>query len=123
LTHLKADGDEAVDVFRNRDENFAGHVAALFRSRCLVLQVDTGGTALDKHLGQLHAGGDASVSSVGVRNDGPQKVDVGRRGALLRRHGHPVFALFAVVKELGKEELLDLVWHGVHRVAAAQGLL
>ena len=109
---LGADGDEAVDVLADGDEDLAGHVAALFGPGGLVLNVDAGGALLDEELGELHGGGQAAVARVGVGDEGPEVVDVGQAGALGLGDAEALLALLAVVEELGHEEMADLVGDG-----------
>lgn len=96
-------------------------MAALLGAGHLVLDVDTRSALLDKHLGELHDGGQAAVTRVGVGNDRAQVVDVRRVLALLGRHARASLALLAVVEELGHEQVLDLVGHRVGRVVGQVG--
>lgn len=80
--------------------------------------MNTSSTALDKHLGQLHNGSDTTVTSVSVGNDGTQIVDLGSLCTFLGGHGQTSLALLAVVEELSKEKMLNLVRNGVHRVVS-----
>ena len=121
---LESDSDQSVDVLGNGNENLSGHVSCkstsasaearattlrttLLRSRSLILNVDTGSTLLDKHLGQFHDGGESSVSSVGVGDNRSEVVDSGSRGSLSGSEVRSRFSLLSVVEELGHEQLLD----------------
>lgn len=118
---LQTDSDETVDVLRDGDEHLAGHVTALLGTRCLVFNVDTGGTLLNEKLGELHNGGQTTVTSVCVGDNGAEVVDVWGLGALSLGHADTGLALLAVVEQLGHEEVLDLVGDGV--VGVVYGIL
>lgn len=118
---LDAGGDQAVNVLRDGDQDLAGHVTALLGTGHLILQMDTGSTTLDKHLGELHVGSDTTVAGISISNDGAQKVDVGHLGTLLLGGGQAGLALLAIVEELGKEQVLDLVGDSVHGVISQIG--
>lgn len=121
---LGADGDEAVDVLLNGDKDLAGHVSALLGARGLILNVDAGGALLDEELGELHDGRETAVARVGVGDDGSQVVDVGELGASLFGDAQAFLALFPVVKELGHEQVGDLVRHsGLSREVSQGNLL
>lgn len=96
-------------------------MSALLRARHLILNVDTGSALLDEHLGELHDGGETSVTGVGVGDDRTKVVDVGRLGAFLRRETRTLLTLLAVVEELSHEEMLDLVGDGVGGVVGEVG--
>ena len=110
---LRTDGDQTVDVFANGHKNLSSHMATLLGTRGLVLNVDTGSTALNKKLGQLHDSGQTTVSGVSVSNDGTQVVNVCHISALLLGCRDPLLALFPVMEQLGHPELVYLVWHSV----------
>lgn len=78
--------------------------------------MDTGSTALDKHFGELHHSGDTTVASVTIGNDRTEVINLGGLGTLLGGHGQTRLALLAVMEQLGKEEVLDLVGDSVHGV-------
>ena len=103
-------------MFRNGNEDFPGHVSTLLRPWCLVLDMDACCTLLDEHLSELEDSGEATVSGVGVGDDGAEVVDVSGLGGFGRGEVGAGFALLAVMEELGLEEVLYLVWHGVGRV-------
>lgn len=117
---LEADGDEAVDVLRDGNEDLSGHVSALLCPRRLVLDVDSGGTLLDEHLRELHDGGETSVSGVGIGDDGAEVVDVGGFGALGGGEVGASLALLAVVEKLGHEEVLDLAQFRVKKLHSGE---
>lgn len=112
---LSADRDKTVDVFTNRDQDLASHMAALLGTGGLVLDVNSGGTALDKEAGELEDGGDTTVTGVGIGDDRAEVVNVREGGALGFGGGKTVLALLAVVEELSLEEVLDLVGDRVLR--------
>ena len=116
LTHdigLGTDGNKTVDVLADRHEDLSGHVTTLLGTRSLILNVNTGSTTLNKQLGQLHDGSQTTVTSVSVRNDGAQVVNVRNVGALLLGGGDTLLALFPVMEELGHEQVVDLVGDSV----------
>lgn len=124
LTHnvgLSADGDQTVDVLTDGHQHFTSHVPALLRARSLVLNVDTGSASLDEKLGQFHDRGQTTVASVGVRDDGSEVVNVGHLVTLVLWGGDALLTLLPVVEELGHEELVDLVGHGVLGVYCQPG--
>lgn len=117
-----SDGNQSVDVLLDGDQHLSGHVATLLGTRGLVLNVDTGGTSLDEHLGELDDGSQTSVTSVGIGNDGSQVVDGGRElGSLGLGDGKSLLVLLSVVEQLGKPQVLDLVGNGVHGVVSEIG--
>jgi hypothetical protein len=103
-------------MFGDRDEYLACHVSAFLRTRCLIFDMDTSGTFLDKHLGEFEHGSEATVPGIGISDDGAEIIDVGDFGSLLRGKVGSGLALLSVMEELGLEEVLDLVWYGVGRV-------
>jgi hypothetical protein len=107
---LSTNSHKSVDVFLNWHENLSGHVSALFCAWCLILNVDTGSTLFDEHLGELHHGSDTTVSSVCVGNDGTEEIGVGDLATLALWGAEALFTLLAVVEELGEPKMLDLVW-------------
>ena len=113
---LETDGNQTVDVLRDGDEDLAGHVSTLLRTRSLVFDVDSSCTLLNEELGELHDGSETTVTSVRIGNDGPEVVDLGCFGEFGFRHTRAGLALFSVVEELCHEEVLDLVGDGVGRV-------
>mmetsp|Transcript_44348 Transcript_44348/g.105605 ORF Transcript_44348/g.105605 Transcript_44348/m.105605 type:complete len:297 (+) Transcript_44348:885-1775(+) len=110
---LQTDGNQALNVLLSGDEDLAAHVAALLGARLLVLDVDPSSASLNEHLGQLHGGGKATVPRVCIRDDGVQVVHAGRLGTVRRAHAPALLVLLSVVEELGTEELVHLVGHGV----------
>lgn len=110
---LGTNGNQAVDMLADGHQDLSGHVPALLRSWGLVLDVNTGSTLLNEQFGQLHDCGQASVSSIGIGNDGPKVIDVSELAAVrFRQGGNTLFPLLAVVEELGHEEVGDLVGDG-----------
>ena len=103
------------------EEGATTYVTALLGSGHLVLNVDTSSALLDKELGELHDGGQATVAGVGVGDDRPEVVDVGGAGALLLGHARASLALLAVVEELSHEEVLNLERDRVVRVVCQVG--
>ena len=118
---LGTDGNQTVDVLADGHKHLTGHVATLLGTGGLVLNVDTGGTALDEQLGELHDGGQTTVTGIGIGNDGTEVVDVGDVGALALGGGDALLALLPVVEQLGHEQLVDLVGDGVHGVIGQIG--
>mmetsp|Transcript_39633 Transcript_39633/g.89088 ORF Transcript_39633/g.89088 Transcript_39633/m.89088 type:complete len:206 (+) Transcript_39633:1106-1723(+) len=110
---LQTASDEALDVLPSGHQDLAAHVAALFGARLLVLDVDSRGTVLHKHLGELHRRCKSSVAGVRIRDDGVEVVHNGSLGALLGRHAAALFVLLPIVEELRLEELINLVRHRV----------
>ena len=113
LTHdigLSADGDETVDVLADRNQDLAGHVSALLGAGSLIFNVNARSSLLDEELGELHDSSEATVTSVCVRNKGPQEVDVGCFGLVGR--AETFFTLLTVVEELGHEQVANLVGDG-----------
>lgn len=118
LTHthdvgLRADGHQTVDVLADRHENLSGHMAALLGAGSLVLDMDTSSSALHEELGQLHDRRQATVTGIGVSNDGTQIVHIRHVGTLLLRGCHTLLALFPIMEQLRHEELVDLVGDSV----------
>mmetsp|Transcript_39892 Transcript_39892/g.49290 ORF Transcript_39892/g.49290 Transcript_39892/m.49290 type:complete len:299 (-) Transcript_39892:19-915(-) len=113
---LKTDGNQSLDVLLCGDQDLAAHVAALLGARLLVLNVDASSSVLDEHLRQLHGGSDASVAGVSISDDGIQVVHAGSLGAFIWLHATSLLILLAIVEQLGTEELIHLVGHGVVRV-------
>lgn len=118
---LETDGNETVDVLRNGDKDLSGHVTTLLGARGLVLDVDTGGTGLDHHLGELHDSGETTVAGVTVGDDGAEVVDLGAGVLALGDGGGTGKVLLAVVEKLGSEELGNLVGDSVGRVVGKIG--
>mmetsp|Transcript_26250 Transcript_26250/g.54059 ORF Transcript_26250/g.54059 Transcript_26250/m.54059 type:complete len:519 (-) Transcript_26250:151-1707(-) len=118
---LQTASDEALDVLPSGHQDLAAHVAALFGARLLVLDVDSRGTVLHKHLGELHRRCKSSVAGVRIRDDGVEVVHNGSLGALLGRHAAALFVLLPVMEQLGLEELIHLVRHRVVRVVRNVG--
>jgi len=110
---LKSDRDEPIDVLLDGDEHLARHVTALFRARCLVLDVDSRGTLFDEKLCEFHGCRDTAMASVRVCYDGAEIVDCRGRGKLGIAHTRTLFALLAVVEELSGEEVLNLARYSV----------
>lgn len=98
------------------DEDLSSHVTALLGARGLVLNVDTSCTLLNEELGELHDGGQTTVTGVGIGNDGTEVVDIGELGALRGGGRQTLVTLFAVVEKLGHEKVLHLVGHSGVRV-------
>lgn len=95
---LCSNGNEPIDVLANRYEHLSGHVSALLRSRSLILNMYARSAFLDKHLGELHDGGETTMSSICVGNDRTKKVSVGGRGTLIFGQRKAFFALFTVME-------------------------
>jgi len=110
---LGTDGNQTVDVFADGNQHLTGHVATLLGTGSLVLNVNTSSTALNEELGQLHDGSQATMTGIGIGNDGTEIVDVGDVGALVLRGGDTLLALFPVVEKLCHKELVDLAGNGV----------
>lgn len=99
-------------MFADGDQDLSGHVTTLLGTRSLVLNVNTSSTLLNEELGELHDGGETTVTSVGIGNDGSEVVEVVEVGALRLGDGETLLALLSVVEELGHEEVTDLVGDG-----------
>jgi hypothetical protein len=82
-------------------------------TRHLVLNVDSSSTLLNEELGELHDGGESSVSGVGIGDVGAEVVDVGGGSTLGGGEVGASLTLLSVVEELGHEEVLDLEGNGV----------
>jgi len=88
-------------------------VSALLRSWSLVLNVYSSRSFLDEQLRELHHCGQSTVSSIRIRDDGAQVVDVCELGAVsFGFRGYTFFALLAVMEKLGHEKVGDFVWDG-----------
>ena len=74
----------------------------------LIFHVNSRRSALDKHLSELHYGGEAAMAGISVGNDGTEKVDEGRLCAFFGGHIASCGALFAIMKKLGHEQVFDL---------------
>ena len=109
---LRPDRDQPVDVLADGHQHLARHVPAFLGAGGLVFDVDAGRALFDEELGELHDGGEAAVARVCVGDDGSEVVGIGEAGALVFGRGEALFALFAVVEELGEPEVLDLVGDG-----------
>jgi hypothetical protein len=96
-------------VLADGDKHFAGHVSALLRSGRLVLNVDACCALLDEELRELHDCGEAAVTGIRIGDDGSEVVDTGSVRSVCFGCGEALFSLLAVVKELGHEEVADLV--------------
>lgn len=68
---LSPTGHKSVDVLLHRYHDFAGHVAALLSARCLIFDVDASSTRLDEHPHELQRRRKASMTRIGISNDGP----------------------------------------------------
>ncbi|KAH3666964.1 hypothetical protein OGAPHI_003414 [Ogataea philodendri] len=110
------DSNQSVDVFLDRNKHLTGHVSTLLGSSGLVLNVDSCGSVLNEHLGELHNGSGTSVSSISIGNDWSEKVNVWQFGTLLLGQRKSLVSLLSVVEKLGIEQVLHLVWNSVHRV-------
>ena len=84
-------------------QDLASHVTALFRAGGLILNVNTGSTTLNEELGELHNGGQTTVTGVGISDDRGEIVDIGEFGALLLGAAQALLALFSVVEKLSHE--------------------
>mmetsp|Transcript_7841 Transcript_7841/g.20119 ORF Transcript_7841/g.20119 Transcript_7841/m.20119 type:complete len:285 (-) Transcript_7841:44-898(-) len=83
----------------------------------LVLKMDAGGAGVDHELGEAHHGRHTAVAGVTVGNNGAEVVDgVGK--VVLAPHG---LKLLAVVKLLGPEEAVHMLWHRVEGVVGEVG--
>jgi hypothetical protein len=109
---LGSDGNETVDVLADWDQDLTGHVAALLGTRCLVLNVNTSSTLLNEELGELHDGGQTTMSGIGISNDWAEVIDVGHASAVSLGGGSTLLALLAVVEKLCHEELVHFVGDG-----------
>lgn len=110
---LRTDSHQTVDVFADRHKHLSGHVAALLGTRSLVFNVNTSSTTLNKQLGQLHHGRQATMSGIGIRNDGAEVVNICHLATLLLGSGDAFLALFPVMEQLSQEQLVDLVGDGI----------
>lgn len=110
---LGADGNQTVDVLADGNEDLAGHVATLLCAGGLIFDVNTGSTTLNEELGQLHDGGQTTVTSVGIGDNGAQVVNVGDGSTLGCGGSNTLLTLFPVVEELCQEQLVNLAGHGV----------
>lgn len=88
-------------------------MSALLRSWGLVFNVNTSSSILDEEFGQLHDCGQTTVTSIGVRNDGSEKIGVRNAAPARFRSGYAFFTLFPVVEELSQEKLVHFIWNGV----------
>ena len=70
-----------------------------FRARGLILDVNSSSTGFDKHLRQLHDGGESSVSGVGIRDDRSEVVDSGGGRSLGVSEVGSRYSLLSVVEE------------------------
>lgn len=109
---LGPDSDQSVDVLADGYKHFACHMSALLRSRCLILNVNTGGTLLNKQLCELHNGRKPTVSSVCIGDDRTEVVDIRSVRAIRFWCGESLFSLLPVVEQLGHEKVLHLVGDG-----------
>jgi len=100
-------------VLLDGDEDLTGHMSALLGPWGLILDVDTSSALLNEELGELHCGGEAAMTGVGVSNDGSHVIGGRSRGEFCLRETSTSLSLFPVVEELGGEQVLDLVWDGV----------
>ncbi len=100
-------------MFGDGHQHFTSHVPALLRSGSLVLDVNSGSTLLDEHFRELHNRSQASVTGVGISNDGTEVVDNRSFGELSISQVGASFVLFAIMEELGHEQLLNLVGYRV----------
>ena len=90
-------------------------MTALFGSRCLIFDVDSCSTTLNKQLGQLHYGCETAMAGVCIGDNGPQKVRVCNASPICFRCGYALLPLLTIVEELGQKELVYLVWDCVLR--------
>lgn len=100
-------------MLADRYQDFASHVTTLLRARRLVLNVDSCCSVLDEKLGELHDSREAAVTSVGVGYHWPQEIRICYISTIRFWNRQTFFALLAVMKELGKEQLVDLIRNGV----------
>lgn len=91
------------------NKDLASHVAALLGTSSLVLDMNASSTLFDEKLGELHGSSEATMAGIGFGDDGSQVVNVGELCALILSGTHALLALFAIVEELGHEEMTDLV--------------
>ena len=110
---LEPNRDESVDVLLDGDEHFARHVAALFRARCLVLDVNARRALFHEELREFHRCRKAAMARVGICYDRADIIDRGVRGELCIGHMRARFALLAVMEELSREKVFNLVRYSV----------
>ena len=116
LTHdisLRSDGYQSVDVLADWHQHLSCHVPALFGPWRLIFNVNARGAVLDEEFRQLHDSCETTVTGVSIRDDGSEEVGICNAATIGFRGGYPLFSLFAVVEELGQEQLMNLVWHSV----------
>lgn len=80
LTHdisLRTDGNQPIDVLANRHKNLPGHMTALLGPRRLVFNMDTSCTLLDEQLSELHGSCQASMTSISISDNRPEKIRIG----------------------------------------------
>ena len=88
-------------------------MSAFLRPGCLILDMYTCCSLFDEQFGQFHYGCQPSVTGISVCNDGSQEICISYSGAIRFGCIDPLFSLFAIMKELGHEELLDFVRYSV----------
>ena len=110
---LCSNSNKTVDVLADWHQDLSRHMSALLGSWSLILNVNTSSALLNEQLGQLHDRSQPTMSSISIGDDWSEVIDVGEFGPIGFRGGcNTFFSLLAVVKKLGLEKMLDLVWNG-----------
>lgn len=70
-------------------------------------------TPLDEQFGELHDRSETTMTGISIGDDGSKVVVVLNLIALFSGGGDSLFSLFTVVEQLGKEQLIDFIGHGI----------
>ena len=106
---LSTDSHQTVDVLADRDKNLPGHMTAFLGAWSLIFNVDTSSPLLNEHLGKLHYSSQPTMTGIGISNNGPEEISVGKLGSLFLGGAQSLFPLLTVVEQLRKPEMVDLV--------------
>lgn len=110
---LRPYSNQPINMFTNWNQNLPRHMSTLLRPRRLILNMNTSSSLLNEEFCELHDGSESSVSGISVCDDGAEVVDIGEfRTIGFGFCGYAFFTLFAVVEELGHEEMANFVWDG-----------
>lgn len=91
-------------------------MSTLLCAMALVLEMDAGGSSLNEQPSQFHDLCGASETSISISQNGSHVVHIGGIFSFSRGHPGALFLLTNIMEELGFEELVHFIGHGVDGV-------
>lgn len=115
---LKSASLESGTVLPGGNENLSSQMTTFLYTWFLIFKMHSSGSRLNKHLSQLHYGGNTTKSSISICNAWSKEVSSWSGSLFSCCHLSSFLILLSIVKHLAFNKLVDFIWKSIHWIVS-----